>query len=112
MEEVTKGKKEVPLQVAPEAALGIEGLGGKMEEVIKENERVPPAASNVAPSTGRKVARDKERGGEDPGEHLQGSGGSKISEGQGGRGGSPSSEDRGALYCKSQSVPKVITGRS
>ncbi|PKA49399.1 hypothetical protein AXF42_Ash016588 [Apostasia shenzhenica] len=47
MEEVTKGEKEVPSQAAPESALGIEGPGGKMEEAIKETERVPPATSSV-----------------------------------------------------------------
>ncbi|PKA54764.1 hypothetical protein AXF42_Ash000599 [Apostasia shenzhenica] len=45
MEEAIKEKNEAP-QVASEAALGIEGPGGKTEEGIKE-EGIPPVTHNV-----------------------------------------------------------------
>ncbi|PKA52626.1 hypothetical protein AXF42_Ash001607 [Apostasia shenzhenica] len=47
MEEATKEKKEAP-QVAPEAALSIDGTGGKTEEGIKEKkEGASPVTPNV-----------------------------------------------------------------
>ncbi|PKA58651.1 hypothetical protein AXF42_Ash008938 [Apostasia shenzhenica] len=46
MEEVAKGKKGESLLTASVGAPGIEGPGGKMEEVIKEKGKVLPAASS------------------------------------------------------------------
>ncbi|PKA53754.1 hypothetical protein AXF42_Ash021145 [Apostasia shenzhenica] len=52
MEEVIKGKKDVPSQVAPESTLGIEGLEGEVEGEIKGKERVPPAPPMSPPTMG------------------------------------------------------------
>ncbi|PKA55225.1 hypothetical protein AXF42_Ash003862 [Apostasia shenzhenica] len=51
MEEVAMGKKGESLLTAFVSAPGIEGLGGKMEEAIKEKGKVLPAASSATSDT-------------------------------------------------------------